>query len=399
MTHDSKYVRTVKAADFKLWDVIQPKLLNLDIELTERCNNNCVHCCINLPEHDEAARQKELTTDELKAILKEAASLGCLKVRLTGGEPLLRPDFNELYLYIKKLGIKVLLFTNATLINQEHIELFKKYPPGELIEVTVYGMTKKSYEAVSRAKGTFEQAFRGMNLLLENNIPFVVKSAILPQNKGDIPAFEEWAKTIPWMDKPPRYSMFFDHRNRYEDGGQNDRIDNVRMDPEEGLHFITRDAESYRKGMREFCATFTSPPGDKLFSCGAGKKSGTIDAYGHFQVCMLVRHPDTVYNLRLGSLQDALDNFVPKVLATKATNNDYLQKCAKCFLKGVCEQCPGKAWTEHGTLDTPVSYLCEVAHKQARFLGLLADDEWAWQVEDWRARIDKLTDKQDEINN
>lgn len=391
MPFENKYVRTVKAADFKLWDKVQPRLLSLDIELTERCNNNCMHCCINLPEHDEEARRKELSTDELKKILKEAASLGCLKVRLTGGEPLLRPDFAELYLYIKKLGVKVLLFTNATLINDELVQLFKKYPPGEFVEVTVYGMTQKSYESVTRVKGTFEQAFRGMNLLLQHEIPFVVKSAILPQNKQDIPAFEEWAKTVPWMTRKPRYSMFYDLRNRRDSGQKNDLIEKIRMSPDEGLAFITRDPEAYREDMQQFCAKFTAPPGDKLFSCGAGKKSGTIDAYGHFQVCMLVRHPDTLYDLRAGSLADALDNFFPNVLATKATNNDYLRKCAKCFLKGVCEQCPGKAWTEYGTLDTPVSYLCEIAHKQARFLGLLEEGEWAWQVTDWRERLERFS--------
>ncbi|MBN1479895.1 radical SAM protein [candidate division KSB1 bacterium] len=389
MAFENKYVRTVKAADFKLWEKAQPRLLNLDIELTERCNNNCLHCCINLPENDESARQRELTTDELKKILREAASLGCLSVRLTGGEPLLRPDFAELYLFIRKLGIKVLLFTNATLINADLIQLFRKYPPGELIEVTVYGMTQRTYEAVSRVKGTFAKAFRGITLLLENNIPFVVKSALLPQNREDIPAFEAWAKSIPWMTKPPRYSMFFDLRNR-RDSDKNDLIARVRATPDDGIDFIMRNPEAYRKDMQAFCAKFTSPPGDKLFTCGAGKKSGTIDAYGNFQVCMLVRHPATLYDLRRGSLQDALDNFFPHVLAAKAKNSDYLQKCAKCFLKGLCEQCPGKAWTEHGTLDTPVSYLCDIAHKQARLLGLLDEHEWAWQVEDWRQRIDRF---------
>jgi len=60
------------------------------------------------------------------------------------------------------------------------------------------------------------------------------------------------------------------------------------------------------------------------------------------------------------------------------------------FLKGLCEQCPGKSWEEHGTLDTPVEYLCQVAHAQARFLGLLVEGEQAWQIEDWQARAQKL---------
>ena len=77
----------------------------------------------------------------------------------------------------------------------------------------------------------------------------------------------------------------------------------------------------------------------------------------------------------------------------RATNPDYLERCARCFLKGLCEQCPAKSWTEHGTLDTPVEYLCQVAHAQARYLGLLAEGEQAWEVADWRQRIDTLAQK------
>ena len=71
----------------------------------------------------------------------------------------------------------------------------------------------------------------------------------------------------------------------------------------------------------------------------------------------------------------------------KATQPEYLVRCARCFLKGLCEQCPAKSWAEHGTLDTPVEYLCEIAHAEARQLGLLAEKEMGWDVKDWRERI------------
>jgi sulfatase maturation enzyme AslB (radical SAM superfamily) len=63
----------------------------------------------------------------------------------------------------------------------------------------------------------------------------------------------------------------------------------------------------------------------------------------------------------------------------RATNPEYLRRCAKCFLKGLCEQCPAKSWAESGTLDTPVEYLCEVAHAQARYLGWLGKHEQGWE--------------------
>jgi sulfatase maturation enzyme AslB (radical SAM superfamily) len=74
----------------------------------------------------------------------------------------------------------------------------------------------------------------------------------------------------------------------------------------------------------------------------------------------------------------------------KATNPLYLERCARCFLRGFCEQCPAKSWSEHGTLDTPVEYFCRVAHAQARFLGLVMENERAWDVRDSEERIQNL---------
>jgi hypothetical protein len=108
-------------------------------------------------------------------------------------------------------------------------------------------------------------------------------------------------------------------------------------------------------------------------------------------MCMQLRHPDTVVDLKQRTLQAALAEVFPGLRELRAKNPEYLSRCARCFLKGLCEQCPGKAWEEHGTLDTPVEYLCQVAHAQAVNLGLLSPTEQAWEIADWRSRIQKLT--------
>jgi len=100
-----------------------------------------------------------------------------------------------------------------------------------------------------------------------------------------------------------------------------------------------------------------------------------------------LRHPDTVCDLRASPLHYALTEFFPRLRETRATNPEYLRRCARCFLKGLCEQCPGKSWMEHGTLDTPVEYLCAVAHAQARFLGLLKDGENSRDVVNGKERV------------
>src|SRR5438094_377493 len=74
------------------------------IELTHRCNLACVHCYVNLPAADRAAQRREMTTDEIKRLIDELAALGLLGLTLTGGEPLLRADFADLYAYAHDRG-------------------------------------------------------------------------------------------------------------------------------------------------------------------------------------------------------------------------------------------------------------------------------------------------------
>ncbi len=376
---------------------VHPLLYRLDMELTERCNNNCIHCYINLPVND-SAKEKELTTKEIKLILTEAASLGCLTVKFTGGEPLLREDFEYIYLFARKLGMKVKLFTNAILITPILAELFANIPPKEIIEISVYGMSERSYETVTRVPGSFKAAMRGINLLLERNIPFVVKAAILPSNRDELNEFEAWASTIPWMKDIPVYSAFFDLRARHDSEERNKLIQKLRLSPEEGVKILSRHRHKYLQEMRQLCNKFMRPPGDILFSCSSGRGQGCVDAYGNFQPCMLLRHPKLVYDIRKGSMRKILTEFFLQLGEMKVKNPDYLVRCGHCFLSGLCEQCPARSWMEYGTLDTPVDYLCCVAHAQAVYLGLLQEGERAWEVEDWRKRIRTFVDASAEKN-
>jgi len=394
------YVIRRRLGEQPLFRHATPVLEHLDIELTERCNNDCVHCFIRLPQNDEVARRREMTTTEVEAVLTEAAALGALSVRFTGGEPLLREDFEELYVFARRLGLRVVLFTNARLLTPEVVELLARIPPLGLIEVSAYGMSAASYETVTRRRGAYAEFRRGVELLRERAIGFVVKGALLPGLAHEINQFETWAATLPAMNGPPSFSVFFDLRGRRDSEQRNEIIRALRLSPEEGVRFLARDRGRYVAEMRQFCSKFMCPSGAELFSCGAGH-GACIDAYGVVQPCLLLRHPDTVVNLRAGSdggsaafdatgLRHALSDVFPRLRQIRATNPAYLSRCARCFLKGLCEQCPARSWAENGTLDTPVEYLCNVAHTQAYDLGLLDAGERAWQLDDWGERVKRI---------
>ena len=368
-------------------------LWSLNVELTERCNNACVHCYINRPADDVQAAERELPTAAWKQVLTEAASLGCLSVHFTGGEPLLRKDFANLYIFARRLGLKVLLSTNATLITAELADMFARVPPLEGIQVSLYGMTAGSCDAVTGRPGSFDAAWEGVRLLRERHIPFAVGWAVLPQNRPETDRLREWADATPEMAEPPSFAVALSLRARRDSPGKNDLIRALRLPPEEFVRVQNQVAENRRNHLLRFCSQFAGPQGDRLFRCHAGRHQLTVDAYGVLQLCLLLRHPETVYDLKQGSLQEACAEFGPDVRRRRARNPEYLRRCARCFLATLCEQCPAQSWMEHGTLDAPVQYFCDVTHAEATELGLLREGEKSWEVEDWKQRINRCLAK------
>jgi len=383
------FTRKIESGRADLWKAGRPPLARLDIELTERCNNNCVHCSINLPAGDDNARRRESTAAEIKNILSEAASLGCLSVRFTGGEPLLREDFEEIYMAARKLGLRTRIFTNATLITPRLAAALKKVPPLEKMEVSVYGMTSEASERVTGNPGSYEKSRRGIGLLLGHGIPFVVKGVVLPDTKDEMDRFEAWARELPGADGPPSYAVLFDLRSRRDDEAKNGRIRELRIGPGEYLNLESRLRKSHAAELGGFVTRFAGTSGDRLFGCLAD--TGSMDAYGRFQVCLLLRHPETVFDLKKGSLRNAVEEFLPRVREMRASDPAYLGRCGRCFLKALCLQCPARSWAEHGTIDTPVEYFCAITHAQAVSIGVIREGEKAWAVADWRARVGRLT--------
>ncbi|GAG91887.1 unnamed protein product, partial [marine sediment metagenome] len=103
-----------------------PRLpLRGNIDFTFRCNNNCRHCWLRIPT-DSQERHKELTIDEIKAVADEARSMGCQHWSISGGEPMIRPDFADIFDYITRRSVSYSLNTNGTLITPEISRLLRR---------------------------------------------------------------------------------------------------------------------------------------------------------------------------------------------------------------------------------------------------------------------------------
>ncbi|MEZ5126628.1 MAG: radical SAM protein [Thermoleophilia bacterium] len=346
--------------------------LSFQLELTARCNNDCRHCYINLPAGDLAARARELTAEEIFRIADQAVEMGAVWCLLTGGEPLLRADFAEIYLGLKQRGLLLSLFTNACLLAPEHVALLRRHPPRD-VEVSVYGASREAYERVTRRRGSFAAFTRGLNLLLDGGVDVRLKAVAMRSNIDEFPAIAAFCR-----DRTKDYYRFDPllHLRYDRDPERNAEIRAERLTPAEIVAVERADGERFGaltsvgvEGART--ANDGSPrENDHLFHCGAGTSSFTVGADGMLRLCGALVHPGTTYNLRAGSLREAWQEFVPRVRDLRGTNQLFLQRCRQCDIIDLCQWCPAHADLESGAMDEWADYFCAVAHARAAALAV-----------------------------
>jgi MoaA/NifB/PqqE/SkfB family radical SAM enzyme len=349
-------------------------------EPTFRCNLKCCHCYCP----KKCDKSKELTLKEISRIFDEIAKEGCTWLVLTGGEPLLREDFLDIYTYAKKQGFLITLFTNGTLINSEIADYFKKYPPFS-IEISLYGITEQTYENVTQVKGSFKQCLKGIDLVLERKLPLTLKTMLLTLNKHELWGIKNYAKK---KNIPFRYDAKI---NPMLDKGREPC--KYRITPEEIVELDRIDKDRYNEWY-DLCKRLWGPPGRGLFyTCGAGLVQFQIDPYGRLNVCILSRHPQ--YDLRKGDFKNGWYNEFPKVFLRKP-KGEYI--CGDCEFGILCGYCPGWSELESNGNETPIEYLCRIGHLRARMLGITNKKGGEKQNEENKEAISETTTYESKIN-
>ena len=335
--------------------------LEVSIEVTRRCPLECLHCYNNLPMGDVEARHRELSKEEHFHLLDQLVEVGAFWLLYSGGEIFARKDFLEIYTYAKNKGFLITLFTNGILINEHVADYLLQYPPFA-IEITLYGRTKATYEALTGIPGSYERCLRGIELLLERGLPLKLKTVPTTINKHEVFAMKRFAEE--------ELGVEFKF-----DGQINPRIDcsqsplGVRLSPEEvvalDMH-SPKSASEYRQLAEKDLA---GPPPlasiDTVYFCGGGMKSFAVDPYGRMSVCVISQQE--TYDIRQGSVREGWEKFLLAVRTRKRTRPT---KCVGCRIQSLCGMCPANGELENGDKESPVAFLCEAAHLRAYSLGL-----------------------------
>ncbi len=362
----SQYLKIRKLKDLKS----TPRLpLEGSIDLTYRCNNNCRHCWVRIPTNSPE-EQEELAFDEIRRIVDEARKMGCRKWSISGGEPMLRPDFPEIFDYLTRKAIGYALNTNGTLITPEIAQLLKR--KGSKM-IALYGATAEVYDAVTRHAGGFEEVMRGFEYLRQVGAGFSVQLIPMRANWHQWDRMVELAKSLSphWRVGAPWLYLSSDGSAR-----KNREIAGQRLAPRDVIELDKPDL-TYGERMKEISAGYelrngvcgvTANGHDRLFaSCIVNRRDFHIDAYGMISFCDFIKDPALRFDLRRGSFREAWDEFIPSLADKVRGGDEWGANCGSCDKRADCRWCAVYAYLETGRYSAPIPYLCAVAAEAQKF--------------------------------
>jgi len=166
---------------------------NLRVSVTDRCNLRCTYC---MPEHTPAYRERSeiLTFEEIARVVRVAVSLGVNKVRLTGGEPLVRREIDRLVGMLSRTGglEKLSLTTNGVLLEQQAKPLFEAGL--QSVNVSLDALDEDEFQRATRRSG-LPQVLAGIDAARRLGMSVKVNAiAMRGLTEGQLEAFGHFAR-------------------------------------------------------------------------------------------------------------------------------------------------------------------------------------------------------------
>jgi MoaA/NifB/PqqE/SkfB family radical SAM enzyme len=334
-----------------------------NIDLTYRCNNDCVHCWLRVSP-DAPETKAELSFDEIRRIVEEARAMGCRSWAISGGEPMLRPDFGDIFEFILSRSRSYALNTNGTLITPRIARMMRR--PGYKM-IALYGATADVHDRITRAPGSFEAFRRGVSLLKETGAGFMVQIVPLKDNFHQFGKMVELAESLSptWKIGASWLYLSADRNPR-----KNREILAQRLSPAEAVSLDSGTDSTGGpdpKGADLAAACPDPGSGDGVFStCAESRRDFHVDPYGGMSFCAFVKEPGRRIDLRKTGFREAWEQGIPESARMIAAGIGQASACGACALRAGCSWCPVYAWLEHGRYDAEIDYLCSIAEEKIR---------------------------------
>jgi radical SAM protein with 4Fe4S-binding SPASM domain len=314
--------------------------LSVQLDLTYRCNERCVHCYLDHDDHGE------LTTAEIRDLLAQLAEAGVFFLCFSGGEVLMRMDFFPILEYARSLLFDVKIKTNAFMIGEREADRLRELGV-RTVQVSIYSHRPEVHDAITKLPGSLKRSLAGIRLLRERGLNTVIANVLMRSNLNDYAGVKALAQEL-----GAEYTI--------------DPTITPRMDGDRSILRLGIGGDDLRQvfhngdvvgNVEEFCAP---PPAvnDQVLDelpCSAGHTACYISPYGDVYPC--VQFPLPTGNVRRQKFLEIWRRS-PQMNEVRSIRARDLPLCSTCAHLGSCTRCPGLAYTE-GNMRGPSSQDCE----------------------------------------
>lgn len=338
------------------------------IELTPLCNMKCEMCYVRMSQEEMEQQGRLRTAEEWLAAARQMQQAGMLFLLLTGGEPLIYPDFKKVYLGFRDLGMILTINTNGTMIDKEWAEFFVRNRPRR-INITLYGKDEDTYHSLCHYKQGYKQTLQAVRLLTERGIDVKLNVSAASTNMDDIEEILDIGKKLGVPVRVDAYMMPAVRERKKPYAMQ------ARLTPEKAARIqvfsLKREMGSalfskYVMQALERVEHFMPSDQPGGMTCYAGNCSFTINWQGNLRPCVVMSTP---------SVNVFEKGFLPawKEVQKECQTIKLNMKCSQCRLRPICRTCAACARLETGDYRGVPEYMCRYTEERYRLLKLEAE--------------------------
>lgn len=329
-------------------------------ELTARCNLDCRMCYIHRRPFDHEALAGEKDALWWNGLTDQLVKQGMLTLLLTGGEPLLRKDFLEIYNHAHDCGMLVSVNTNGSMMTQEILSAFVKRKP-QRVNVTLYGTSRETYFRLCGDEMAYDRTVAAVLSMQRMGIPVKLNYSVTPENISDCQAALEFCEEHGLVIEFATY--LFPPVRACEHG----RYHTARLSPEESTRIqllydrYRYTPEVFAERRKEILAgNYVTDETQQCLDqptehirCRAGKTCFWITWNGELRPCGMMSTPGLQLGEDFAGVWEEIRRMTGEIVVPAA--------CTVCTMRNVCTACPAACYAETGDFAGVPEYLCQKA--------------------------------------
>ncbi|MDP1621162.1 MAG: PqqD family peptide modification chaperone [Bacteroidales bacterium] len=330
----------------------EPRIFGLQIEVSSRCNERCIHCYIPNSKKDDGG---DMALSLILQVLDEAKEMGTLQVTLSGGELFLHKDIAAILHHARKNDFVISILSNLALLTDKHIALLKEINPS-LVQVSLYSMNADEHDAITQVKGSFNKTKNSIERLVAADIPLQISCPVMKLNRKsykDVLIFANKLRTKAYTD----FIMM-----AQADLSTNNLAQRINLDESKDLlhDMLEFDQDYLDTTLNQEPKSRDIEKFKKMPVCGVGVDNICLTANGDYYPCAGWQGM-IVGNAYKESLKSIWENS-EQLKQLRTISNGSFPDCVICEARDYCAMCLVRNFNENnGDMFKITKHFCDIA--------------------------------------